>query len=172
MTKKPWYLGGDGSGPTLEHQAVTEKEAELTVSVADAIVREQRAKLKSQMASVNKTGRGFKVGMWVEALKKGKRPYLMAKVVRISKKGSELDLEFEDGSTEASVRAGNGRVKLTKLGSRTLTSTSSSDHGKVTYDSKRDAYHGYDAWEEQKKTISRFNDRENIRRKNREERGG
>jgi len=167
ITKKPWYLGGDSSGPTLDHQATGEKEAELTLSLADTVVKREREELKKKLKKINKEGKGFEVGMWVEALKKGKRPYLMAKVTKVGKKGKEVDLEFEDGSKEKSVRCSNGRVKATKVGSRSSTSTGA--HGKLTYASKRDAYHGYDAGEEHAKTIEKFNNREAIRRKMRED---
>ena len=62
-------------------------------------------------------------------------------------------LEFEDGGKEKGVRTSNGRVKATKVGSRAA--TSSGAHGKLTYASKRDAYHGYDAGEEHTKTIEK-----------------
>ena len=117
------------------------------------MVRQERDALKKKMKKINKSGMGFEVGMWVEALKKGKRPYLMAKVTRVGKKGNEVDLEFEDGGKEKGVRTSNGRVKATKVGSRAA--TSSGAHGKLTYASKRDAYHGYDVGEEHNKTIEK-----------------
>ena len=141
------------TGPTLDHQAAGEKERELTLSTADNVVRQERDALKKKMKKINKSGMGFEVGMWVEALKKGKRPYLMAKVTRVGKKGNEVDLEFEDGGKEKGVRTSNGRVKATKVGSRAA--TSSGAHGKLTYASKRDAYHGYDVGEEHNKTIEK-----------------
>ena len=130
------------------------------------MIKQERDALKKKLKKINKSGTGFEVGMWVEALKKGKRPYLMAKVTKIGKNGN-VDLEFEDGGKEKSVRTSNGRVKATKVGGRST--TSSGTHGKLTYASKRDAYHGYDAAEEHAKTIEKFNNREAIRRKVREE---
>eukprot|EP00519_Triparma_laevis_P007417 CAMPEP_0182508682 /NCGR_PEP_ID=MMETSP1321-20130603/25476_1 /TAXON_ID=91990 /ORGANISM="Bolidomonas sp., Strain RCC1657" /LENGTH=482 /DNA_ID=CAMNT_0024714795 /DNA_START=74 /DNA_END=1519 /DNA_ORIENTATION=- len=165
ITKKPWYLGGDSTGPTLDHQAAGEVSATLTMSVADSVAKSHHSNLKQKIKSINKTGQGFEVNMWVEALKKNKRPYLMAQVLKVSKRG-ELDLKYEDGTFESQIRPSNGRVKATKVNA-TL-STATGEHGKLDYASKRDKYYGYDN-EDYKGTVRRYEEREELRRKIREE---
>ena len=44
------------------------------------------------------------MGMWVEALKNNKKPYRICKITKIAKKGTEFDLEFEDGTVERKVK--------------------------------------------------------------------
>jgi hypothetical protein len=139
LTKKPWYLGGDTAAPTLEHQTVGEREEGVTLSRADEAARGERERLRAKMKKTAKTGRGYAKGDWVEALKRGKRPYLMAKVTSVSSDGL-LSLEFEDGGSEKRVDPKNGRVKVTRTGART--SVQDGKLGKQSYDGKRDAYHG------------------------------
>ena len=167
ITKKPWYLaegtGGDG-GPTLDHQADQQDRRTISLAEADALVREERErikeKLRKQRTKLKKGGRRgnddndddlFEAGMWIEALKKNKRPYLIAQIIKAAsdKKGSIYDLKYEDGYIERSVRpfgSSGGRdnipqrMRVTKSGSRATTSTTTAN--KESYDSKRDAYHG------------------------------
>jgi hypothetical protein len=40
----------------------------------------------------------FEVGMWIEALKKGKHPYLIAQILKMNKSGDEFEIQFEDGT--------------------------------------------------------------------------
>ena len=73
ITKRPWYLGGNDEGPSLDHQASQKAESErleLSLQKADQLVELERQKLKDFQRR-NK----FKVGMWVEALPKNRRPY-------------------------------------------------------------------------------------------------
>ena len=48
ITKRPWYLGGDDTGPSLEHQTV-DKDAKdrvmLSLNSADLLVKAERSKL-------------------------------------------------------------------------------------------------------------------------------
>jgi hypothetical protein len=135
ITKKPWYLaegtGGDG-GPTLDHQADQQDRRTISLAEADALVREERErikeKLRKQRTKLKKSGRIggdddddddlFEVGMWIEALKKNKRPYLIAQIIKAAsdKKGRFYDLQYEDdpgignGSLSASLSTkGDGR---------------------------------------------------------------
>lgn len=161
LTKKPWYLAGDdNAGPTLEHQT-KEQEQEVTLAAAERALEEQRKKLKQQVEEGV-----FQVGQWVEALKNNKPPYLICQIIKIDR--SMHDLKFEDGFTERKVkynpRAERPRIRMTKAGNRTI-----SVAGKATYDSKRDAYHGYDNDSHNVKLSKKYDERDAIRAKLREQ---
>ena len=199
ITKKPWYLseggsgGGDG-GPTLDHQADQRREEDkrtISLAEADALVLRERERIKEKLRrqkrkldGVRSRRRGaghdddddddggdlFETGMWIEALKKNKRPYLIAQILRAStdKWGEVYDLKYEDGYVERNVRPWGGgggdgmgrstrpstgggpdalpRMRVTRTGSRTQAVIAGGGGvafvGKETYDSKRDAYHG------------------------------
>ena len=172
LTKKPWYLSGDGNtsaAPTLEHQAdqrLDKDKVELSLSEADRLLQQQRSKQR-QRAAAGK----FAKGQWVEALKRNKMPYRICKILKINKKGTEFDLQFEDGFIERNVklnpRAPKPRVRMTKEGSRSQ-AVDAAAHGKETFDSKRDQYHGYDRDSHNAKLTAKFEKREAIRRKMRE----
>lgn len=176
LTKKPWYLSQEGAGssdpeaadgaaaePTLDHQLQQTVKEELTLSQAEQLLQQKRKKEKE----LKRQGK-FTKGQWVEALYRGKLPYRMCKITAIHGK-QLLDLEFEDGQTELKVNphktvsGGKTRVKHIASGSRTLNANGE------TYDSKRDAYHGYDAETHNKKLQAKFEEREAIRRKIREQ---
>eukprot|EP00538_Stauroneis_constricta_P011417 CAMPEP_0119548946 /NCGR_PEP_ID=MMETSP1352-20130426/2749_1 /TAXON_ID=265584 /ORGANISM="Stauroneis constricta, Strain CCMP1120" /LENGTH=656 /DNA_ID=CAMNT_0007594359 /DNA_START=43 /DNA_END=2010 /DNA_ORIENTATION=- len=180
ITKRPWYLGGgdvagaDGdAGPSLDHQAdqrLDKDKIELSMSTADAEIRKQRKKFKEMQRKQK-----FAVGMWVEAMRSNKGPYRMCQITKISKKGTQFDLKYEDGTVERKVKfdkkkssklfSGDKkpRIKMVKSGSRTI-QLDASVHGKETFDSKRDKYHGYDHESHTKMVEKVFNEREAIRK--------
>ena len=89
ITDRPWYLGDNEQGPSLDHQAAQKDESErleLSLKEADRLVELERKKLK-EARKLNK----FKVGMWVEAMKKNRKPYVICQIVRIAKKGTVFD---------------------------------------------------------------------------------
>ena len=125
--------GGGDSGPTLDHQADQRREEDkktISLAEADAMVLRERERIKEKLRRQRRKMRGgrrgddddggdgdgdggggggdlFEAGMWIEALKKNKRPYLIAQIVRASsdKKGGEVyDLRYEDGYLERNVR--------------------------------------------------------------------
>ena len=106
ITKKPWYLGGN-SGPTLNHQASTAADSKgaLSLSQANHLLEIQRSKIKQLVKS-----KKFKVGMWVEALKRNKMPYQICQIIRIGKKGTEFDIRFEDGYVEKNIKMKNSLI--------------------------------------------------------------
>eukprot|EP00551_Chaetoceros_affinis_P004233 CAMPEP_0203663270 /NCGR_PEP_ID=MMETSP0090-20130426/914_1 /ASSEMBLY_ACC=CAM_ASM_001088 /TAXON_ID=426623 /ORGANISM="Chaetoceros affinis, Strain CCMP159" /LENGTH=617 /DNA_ID=CAMNT_0050526155 /DNA_START=241 /DNA_END=2094 /DNA_ORIENTATION=+ len=170
ITKRPWYLGGDAAdGPSLDHQANQKDESErleLSLAAAEKLVEEERKKLKKA-----KKGNKFCVGMWVEAMKKNRRPYMICQIVRIAKKGTVFDLKFEDGSMETNVKMKksergkvSARIRLTKTGSRSF-NIDHAAHGKETYDSKRDKYHGYEVQEHLDTLKEKYAERDAIRKK-------
>lgn len=175
ITRRPWYLGGNDEGPSLDHQADQRTEAdrvELSMASADKLVQENRDKLKHS----NRSGK-LRKGMWVEALKKNKKPYLICQVVKVYKRGNEFDLQFEDGFLEQKVKFRqssssalfpnkNPRIRITKAGNRSFT-VDHSKYGKETFDSKRDKYHGYEASSTQhtKMMEEKYSKRDAIRRK-------
>ena len=119
----------------------------------------------------------FEVGMWIEELKKNKRPYLIAQIIKAAsdKKGSIYDLKYEDGFIERGVRpfgSSGGRdnipqrMRVTKSGSRATTSTTTAN--KESYDSKRDAYHGVEIDNHTKKMEERYREREALRKEQRQ----
>lgn len=163
ITKRPWYLGGGDEGPSLEHQAAGEEQAkaELSLTSADLLLQQERKRLKEQQRKQQ-----FQVGMWVEALKRNRKPYRMCKIVKIAKKGKEFDLEYDDGTFERKVKFTPKRIRMTKKGNRTI---DTSHLGEETYDAKRDKYHGYDQEGYMKRMEKVFSQREEKRRKMREE---
>jgi pre-mRNA-processing factor SLU7 len=222
ITKKPWYLaeggiGGDG-GPTLDHQADQRREEDKrTISLADAdalVLRErerikeklrrQRRELDERRSRGGRRGAGhddndhddggdlFETGMWIEALRRNKRPYLIAQIVRAStdKRGEVYDLKYEDGHVERNVRpwGGNGamgrsstgggpdalpRMRVTRTGSRAQAIIAGGGGGaafvgKETYDSKRDAYHGVEIDGHTSRMEERYREREALRKEQRQ----
>jgi pre-mRNA-processing factor SLU7 len=163
ITKRPWYLGGGEEGPSLDHQADQRLESErvgLSLASAEALLQQERERLKEKQLKGK-----FEVGMWVEALKNGKLPYQICQIVKTSKKGTEFDIKFDDGSIERKVKlkpGGKPRIRITKTGSRAH-EVDADQHGKETYDSKRDKYHGFDGGAHMKRLQEKFNKREELR---------
>lgn len=118
----------------------------------------------------------FQVGMWVEALQKNRRPYRICQITRIAKKGTVFDLKYEhdDGggvTVEKSIKmkkserfAKNPRIRITKTGNRTF-EIDRALHGKETYDSKRDKFHGFEVQAHQERVREIHAERDAIRRK-------
>mmetsp|Transcript_11443 Transcript_11443/g.20312 ORF Transcript_11443/g.20312 Transcript_11443/m.20312 type:complete len:692 (-) Transcript_11443:205-2280(-) len=197
ITKKPWYLaegGGDG-GPTLDHQADQRREEDkkgISLSEADRLVRAERDRMKKKLEkqklrekSRKKNKRRsygeedaelYEAGMWIEALRKNKKPYLIAQIVKISGKGKSFDLKYEDGYIERNVRPWGDkknslmtvpRMRITRTGSRTHT-VHKNVSGKETYDSKRDSYHGVEIDGHMKKMENKYLERESLRKEQRQ----
>jgi pre-mRNA-processing factor SLU7 len=171
ITKRPWYLGNNDEGPSLDHQNSQKKDEErleLSLQQADQLVEIERQKLKEARKKSK-----FKVGMWVECLKKNKKPYRICQLIKIAKKGTLFDVRYEDGSVEKDIKmrksersAKNPRIRITKTGNRTF-QIDASVHGKETYDSKRDKYHGFEVQQHQERVKEIHAEREAIRKKNR-----
>merc|ERR1711862_397092 len=166
ITRRPWYLSGndEDKGPTLSHQAdqrpLSEKN-ELSLTDADALVAQQRSKVKSQLKK-NKTSKKnreqfFKVGMWIEALRKKRKPYQMCEIISIDKRKKLYEVKFEDGFKEKiKFHSKENNLRMTKAGARSF-KINKEIYGKETYDSKRDAYHGFDVGDKfQKKIEEKF----------------
>jgi pre-mRNA-processing factor SLU7 len=173
ITKKPWYLGED-SGPTLDHQASTAADSKgaLSLSQANHLLEIQRSKIKQLVKS-----KKFKVGMWVEALKRNKMPYQICQIIRIGKKGTEFDIRFEDGYVEKNIKMKksergykNARIRFTKTGNRAVfLGQDDEDVGQETYDSKRDKYHGFEVDSHQIALKEKYEEREALRKQLRAE---
>lgn len=173
ITRRPWYLGGSDGGPSLDHQADQRALGDrlgVTLAASDYIVKQQRAKTKELYQL------GFQAlqpGMWLEGLKKNRKPYLMCKVLTIDNNKRIVDVEYEDGTVERNIKwpktnqDRNARLRLTKLGSRIMPSDAVADLGKETYDSKRDLYHGVEAEEQQREVIQKFQRRDELRKQRR-----
>ncbi|KAL3759464.1 hypothetical protein ACHAWU_000763 [Discostella pseudostelligera] len=201
---------GMGGGPTLDHQADQRREEDkrgITLSEADRLVREERQRIKDklekqkQLQERSKKKHGsrrrvqqeyddddddelFEMGMWIEALKKNKKPYLIAQIVKVSdKKGQKyFDLKYEDGYIERNVKPyGDSnntmsvnvpRMRVTRTGSRVAHQSSSGGSnkivGKETYDSKRDSYHGVEIDGHMKKMEEKYRNREALRKEQRQ----
>jgi len=168
ITKRPWYLGGADAGPSLDHQADQRPDKEkMEVSLADAdnFLRNERRKRKQLLRKGE-----FQVGMWIEALKNNKLPYRICQIIKIAKKGTEFDLQYEDGCIERKVKnnkkfgsAGKPRLRMTKVGARS-TAMDVDKYGKESFDSKRDQYHGYELDTHNTKVEQRFSERDDIRK--------
>lgn len=174
ITRRPWYLGGSDAGPSLDHQADQRALGDrigITLAASDYIVKQQRAKTKELYQL------GFQAlqpGMWLEGLKRNRKPYLMCKVLMIDDKKREVDVEYEDGTVERNIRwpksaeDRNARLRLTKVGSRVVPSDAAADGlGKETYDSKRDLYHGVEVEDQQRELIQKFQSRDELRKQRR-----
>mmetsp|Transcript_17393 Transcript_17393/g.26391 ORF Transcript_17393/g.26391 Transcript_17393/m.26391 type:complete len:634 (-) Transcript_17393:2380-4281(-) len=166
ITKRPWYLGGGDTGPSLDHQGdqrLENERVELSLSSADKLLHLEQKRLKEKQ----RKGK-YEVGMWVEGLKKGKLPYRVCQIVKISKKGKELDIKFEDGTLERKVKIKpylKPRIRMTRTGNRAH-EIDVEQFGKETYDSKRDKYHGFNAGEMHMKQMEeKFSKREELRQK-------
>lgn len=168
LTKRPWYLGGGEShGPSLSHQADQRADSEIVelgMRRADALIQNHRSVLKRA-----KRENRFSVGMWAEALRHNKKPYLICQIIKVSKNRTVFDLKYDDGIIEKNVLMKkehrgtvHARIQLTGTGVRTVR-IDPSVHGKESYDSKRDAYHGYDI--NMRKLEDKFSKREAMRRK-------
>lgn len=174
ITKRPWYLGGNDTGPSLDHQTV-DKDAKdrvtLSLKSADLLVKEERRKLKEKLQKGK-----FEAGMWVEALKNNKGPYRICQIIKIAKKGTQFDLKYEDGTIEHKVKFkpsskklfNKPRIRMTKTGARSM-QIDADKFGHESYDSKRDKYHGYDHETHTKRIEQTYQDREEIRKQLREE---
>ena len=178
ITRRPWYLGGGDAGPSLDHQADQRAIADrvgISLAASEALVASERRRVKEEVKRA-KEGR-LRAGMWVEALRYNRKPYLMCQVIKVKSIKSnsnigivEVDLKYEDGTVEKKVKVvpGSARVKATKTGARSF----DIDHsivGKATYDSKRDAWHGYEVDELTRKNTEKFQTRDALRKKLREE---
>lgn len=206
---------GGSQGPTLDHQADQRREEDkrgISLSEADRLVREERQRIKDKLEKQKQVQERsktkdkkrrrlhqnddddadvellFEAGMWIEALKKNKKPYLIAQVVKVSEnKGHKyFDLKYEDGYIERNVRPwGNNknttsmsvnvpRMRVTRTGSRVSHLIESSCRnntrilGKETYDSKRDSYHGVEIEGHMKKMEEKYRNREALRKEQRQ----
>lgn len=193
--------GGD-AGPTLDHQADQRREEEkkgISLAESDRLVREERERIKKKLEKQKQREKSrkkkrssyddeddaelYESGMWIEALRKNKKPYLIAQIVKISNKGKTFDLKYEDGYIERNVKPWDKkkkksslfkdvnmpRIRITKTGSRTTNVTKKgSVLGKETYDSKRDAYHGVEVDGHMKKMEEKYQQREALRKEERQ----
>jgi len=149
LTKRPWYLGD--SGPSMEHHGVRGDTAAPTVSLAEA--EADAARRRSAWAAQTAGGGSavVAVGAWIEALYRGKSPYLPAKVTSVRLDGS-LDLEFENGKKGSRVPRKHCKLPKAAAGGRAGLEAL----GKVAYDAKRDRWHGYDAAAVHADTMTRY----------------
>ena len=172
LTKKPWYLGGDNQAePTLEHQQsgrsskLKEQGEALSLQATEELLQNERQAQKLLAAQQK-----FVKGQWVEALKRNKLPYRICQVLRVNRSQTEFDLQYEDGTIEQRVKFHSSastkrpRIRMTKTGNRAGAATAA-----ASYDGKRDAYHGYDADTHNARVSAKFEQREALRRKFREQ---
>ena len=172
ITKRPWYLGnsqGADSGPSLDHQTSqrpNKDRLELSLSTAHQLVQQQRQQWKQQQVEGK-----FEVGMWVEALKNNKGPYRICKILKMAHHGTVFDLQYEDGTVERKVKlskhSSKPRIQMTKTGARSL-QLDAATHGKETFDSKRDKYHGYDQESHTQRVSRIYEERDELRKQQRE----
>ena len=153
LTKKPWYLSNEeaqAAEPTLEHQQKAVHNEPISLQASEALVQRQR-KTASQ---------DFAKGQWIEALKHNKKPYRICQIVKCHN-SKKYDLQFEDGTLERQVP--ERRMRQTQQGARAKTAPNES------YDSKRDAYLGYDAEAHARKLHEQYAQREALRQQHREQ---
>ena len=131
ITKRPWYLGD--SGPSLVHHA-SKKAKNHVVSMAEA---DEFASRRRQYSSSQEV---VPKGAWIEAMYRGKTPYLPAKVLKTRLDGT-LDLIFEHGKTQTNVPRSQAKLPKSAAGAR----AGLDGLGKIDWDAKRDRWHGYDA---------------------------
>lgn len=171
ITRRPWYLGGNDEGPSLDHQADQRsayERLELSIASADGVVKNQRLQTKLLL---KKGLDGLKVGLWVESLKRNRKPYLICQIIHLKTSGrkKEVRVQYEDGSKETIlVHRQPQRIRVTKSGSRCDTIAYDTEMGKETFDSKRDEYHGYDANHQHALVQERYKTRDLARKDLRE----
>jgi len=156
LTKKPWYLTEDAAQPnepTLDHQTRIQDTTTTSLTETDRLLEQQQQR-KGKTA--------LKKDDWVEAYRRNQPPYRMCKILAVRKRGSVrlVDVQFEDGSIEKGIPS--QRIRVTGTGNRTNITTHS-------YDSKRDAYHGYNADAHNTLLAKRFAQREELRRQVKEQ---
>ncbi|KAJ8608814.1 hypothetical protein CTAYLR_009364 [Chrysophaeum taylorii] len=155
ITKRPWYLGE--SGPSLTHHVSKRaKDHVISMSEADALVAEAREKRNS----TSEEGAAVHVGMWVEVLYRGKSPWVPAKVEKVRLDGT-LDASLENG--RRATRVPRAHLRAPKSSAASLEGL-----GKVSYDAKRDRWHGYDP-SMHRETVERFAEMDAARAKTREQ---
>ena len=156
LTKKPWYLGDD-AGPTLSHQGTgSAPVGSVSLSEAEADVRRRRSAWSAQTA-----GEGapvVQIGTWIEALRRGKTPYLPCKVKAVKLDGT-LDVEFENGQIGRRTPRAHCKLPKSAAGAR----AGLEQLGKVAYDAKRDRWHGYDGDGYHADALKRYEDQDAAR---------
>jgi pre-mRNA-processing factor SLU7 len=171
LTKRPWYLssGGDNDAAaiSLHHQTDQRPDQDkrlLTLTAAEELLQRQR---QQELLSDQ-----FKVGQWVEALKRNKAPYRMCQIIKVHNTSSQqqlVDVKYEDGTVETKLPVQKGaRVRRTATGNRTATDGGDTDY-KTTFVSKRDPYHGYDREHHNQEVVRKYEQKLVLRRKLREQ---
>jgi len=139
ITKVPWYLG-EASGPTLKHHNVQKADHYLSLNETDALIQNKEA-LKLTAATGYRKGACKNCGSMTHKVKDCvERP-------RSSKQSA-----WKSGKN---IAADEATLRL-------------EDHGKISFDAKRDLYMGYNP-EEYAKVIDKYDRMDDIRRKHRQE---
>eukprot|EP01032_Pedospumella_encystans_P012337 gene12337-14280_t len=124
ITKVPWYLGN--SGPTLKHHAVQKADHFLSLTESDALIEQKLAARKASVQAAPKTS--YRKGACKNCGAMSHNEKDCVERPRSTKKSawkSGLDIAADEVT-----------MKL-------------EDHGKVSYDAKRDQWKGYDPVEYQ-----------------------
>jgi pre-mRNA-processing factor SLU7 len=163
ITKRPWYLGSEESDQ-LQHQSDQRKKKNDNAA-ASLIETDRELERHRQLERQRLASGKFRVGQWVEALKKNKPPYKIAKIIQIQNKNL-FDLEYEDGYIERNIKfkqpppmhsqSPKPRIRMTKT---SLENSSVSD-----YDAKRDRFHGYDLGSHVQRQNQKFQQQMELRK--------
>lgn len=124
ITKVPWYLGN--SGPTLKHHAVQKADHFLSLAESDALIEQKLAARKASVQAAPKT-----------VYRKGACKNCGAM------SHNEKDCVERPRSTKKSAWKSGLDIAADEVTMKL------EDHGKVSYDAKRDQWKGYDAVEYQ-----------------------
>lgn len=142
ITKVPWYLGE--SGPSLKHHNIQKVDHFLTLSEADSLLKDKVSKQKELKSNKRIT---FKKGACKNCGATTHKEKDCVERPRSSKKSAQysgLDIAADE------------------------VSLSLENHGKVSYDAKRDSWGGYDAAAYNSTVVSRFDRLEEERKAQKE----
>lgn len=140
ITKRPWYLGD--SGPSLKHHSLQKVDKYVSMNEADALIAKGKV-VKTQRAT------GYRKGACRNC---GAMTHKTAECVERPRSNKQAAWK-----TGMDIKPDERVVDVTRGGLQ-----------KITYDAKRDRWHGYDG-SDQKRTIEKFNLMDSERRRLRKE---
>lgn len=139
ITKVPWYLG-QNTGPTLKHHSVQKADHFLTLNETDALIQSKGA-FKQPAATGYRKGACKNCGAMTHKEKDC-----------VERPRSAKQAAWKSGKD---IAADETTLRL-------------EDHGKISFDAKRDLYMGYNP-EDYNKVIEKYDRMDEIRRKHRQE---
>jgi pre-mRNA-processing factor SLU7 len=123
ITKVPWYIGNSG-GPTLTHHSIQKQDHFLSLSETEQIL-EQKYQQRQLLSQAAKKPQSYKKGACKNC-------------------GSSNHSEKECIERPRSVKNSAWKTGIANTSSLRDDQVKLEDHGKISYDAKRDYWKGYD----------------------------